>query len=120
MDVYRILGRDALAQLYAEEVLRLGVTQTGVERTPMRNAEARITLAVIAERAATTRQPPHAHAALESARKSLPSLRMVATELVQEFEINGNQDDPEVQQFVQPATTPRSDRRGERSPAQLL
>jgi hypothetical protein len=34
MDVYRILRRDSLAQLYAEEVPRLGVTDTRVERTP--------------------------------------------------------------------------------------
>ena len=102
MDVYRVLGQNALAQLYAEEVLRLGVTQTGIERTPMRNAEARITLAVIAERSDDHASAmKHAHAALQSARKSLPSLRMVATELVHEFEINGNQDDPEVQQFIQ-------------------
>lgn len=67
----------------------------------MRNAEARITLAVIAER--TGDHPSavkHAHAALRSARKSLPSLRMVAAELVHEFEINGTLDDPEVQQFI--------------------
>lgn len=55
MDVYRNIGRDALAQVYAEEVLRLGITDSGIERTPMRNAEARITLAVIAERAGPCR-----------------------------------------------------------------
>jgi hypothetical protein len=67
----------------------------------MRNAEARITLAVIAERSNDHASAiTHANAALQSARKSLPSLRMVAAELVHEFEINGNQDDPEVQKFV--------------------
>ena len=105
MDVYRILRRDALAQLYAEEVLRLGVTETGVERTPMRNAEARITLAVIAERAGDhATAVAHAHAALQSARKSLPSLEMVARELVREFETAGHLDEPDVQEFIYEVT----------------
>ena len=101
MDVYRNIGRDALAQVYAEEVLRLGVTDSGIERTPMRNAEARITLAVIAERAGDhTEAVSQGQAALRSARKSIPSLRMVGRELSREFERAGHADDPDVIDFA--------------------
>ena len=101
MDVYRNIGRDALAQVYAEEVLRLGIAESGVERTPMRNAEARITLAVIAERAGDHAQAvSQGQAALRSARKSIPSLRMVGSELLREFRRAGHADDPDVLDFA--------------------
>ena len=68
----------------------------------MRNAEARITLAVMAERAGDhATAVAHAHAALQSGRKSLPSLEMVARELIREFKTAGHLDDPDVQDFVQ-------------------
>jgi hypothetical protein len=100
MDAYRIIGQDSLAEVYAEETLRLGVDENGVERSPMRNAEARITLAVLAERAGDhTGALSHGFRALESARQSIPHLRMVASELSREFDRTGHGDDPDVQQF---------------------
>jgi len=100
MDVYRNIGRDPLAQVYAEEVLRLGTTETGEERSPMRNAEARITLAVIAERSGDHDTAlTEGFKALRSARKSIPSLRMVASELSREFQKAGHGTDPDVAQF---------------------
>lgn len=51
MDAYRNLGEDALALTYADEVLRIGVSVNGEERSPMRNAEARVTTGVVAARA---------------------------------------------------------------------
>jgi tetratricopeptide (TPR) repeat protein len=100
MDVYRNIGRDPLAQVYAEEVLRLGADENGVERSPMRNAEARITLAVVAERAGEHNEAlAQGFRALESARRSIPSLRMVASELSREFDRTGHSNDPDVQEF---------------------
>jgi tetratricopeptide (TPR) repeat protein len=57
MDCYRVLGRNntastdnQLATAYAREILRTGTDSTGFELSPMRNAEARITLGVISAR----------------------------------------------------------------------
>jgi hypothetical protein len=81
MDAYRNVGEDCLATTYANEVLRIGTAANGEERSPMRNAEAHVTLAVAAARsgdidAALT----HGHEALVSTRRSVPTLRMVGTE----------------------------------------
>jgi tetratricopeptide (TPR) repeat protein len=90
MDCYRILGhgRDTggtenkLAGTYAAEVLRLGIDSTGRELSPMRNAEARITLGVIAAREGDLEQAVACgRRALAGDRLSLPSLLMVSTEL---------------------------------------
>jgi len=50
MDCYRLVGEDRLARSLAEEVLRAGTDFDGTERSPMRNAEARVTLGVAAAR----------------------------------------------------------------------
>lgn len=44
MDCYRLVGEDKLARTLAEEVLRAGTDFDGIERSPMRNAETRVTL----------------------------------------------------------------------------
>ena len=57
-EVDRILGAASdttttdhkLAESYAREVIRIGTDATGTELSPMRDAEARITLGVIAAR----------------------------------------------------------------------
>jgi tetratricopeptide (TPR) repeat protein len=86
MDVYRNIGKDFLAQVYAEEVLKLGTTETGEERSPMRNAEADITLGVVAARAGDLDQAvTHGFRALKKARQSQPSLIMVGQELAREL-----------------------------------
>jgi len=89
MDCYRILGsgdaagtENKLAASYAAEVLRLGTDSAGVERSPMRNAEARITLGVIAAREGDLeRALAHGRQALAADRISVPSLLMVSREL---------------------------------------
>jgi hypothetical protein len=50
MDCYRLVGEDKLARTLAEEVLRAGTDFDGTEGSPMRNAEARVTLGVTAAR----------------------------------------------------------------------
>jgi hypothetical protein len=107
MDVYRNIGRDPLAQVYSEEVLRLGTDGNGIERNPMRIAEARITLAVIAERAGEHDEAlAQGFRALDSARRSIPSLRMVASELTREFDRTGHGNDPDVLEFRRSLAAP--------------
>ncbi len=89
MDCYRILGsadtastENKLAGSYAQEILRTGIDSTGFERTPMRNAEARITLGVIAAREGDLEQAlGYGRQALSGQRLSMPSLLMVSGEL---------------------------------------
>lgn len=82
MDCYRILGEDAMATIYADEVLRTSTDFDGTERKPMRNAEARITLAVAAARLGhLSHAVDLGRQALNGDRKSLPSLTMVARDL---------------------------------------
>jgi hypothetical protein len=50
MDCYRLLGEDRSAENLAHEVIRAGTDFDGSERSPMRMAEARITLGVVAAR----------------------------------------------------------------------
>ena len=87
---YRLLGadRDAgstenkLAESYAAEVLRLGTGTAGNELSPMRNAEARVTLGVIAIRQGELeRGLDYGRQALSGSRLSIPSLLMVSSEL---------------------------------------
>jgi tetratricopeptide (TPR) repeat protein len=90
MDCYRILGsgRDTvgtenkLAESYAHEVLRLGIDSAGVELSPMRNAEARVTLGVISARQGELGSAlDFGQHALAGNRLSVPSLLMVSAEL---------------------------------------
>jgi transcriptional regulator with XRE-family HTH domain len=90
MDAYRLLGASAgpdstenrLAQTYAEEVIRLGTDHDGTERSPMRIAEARVTLGVVSARQGDVEGAvTYGKAAFTGARKSLPSLLMVSSEL---------------------------------------
>ncbi len=82
MDCYRLLGEDRLATMYAEEAIRTGIGWDGVERTPMRIAEARLTLGVAAARAGDLDQAvAYGRSALTGERKSLPHLLMTSSEL---------------------------------------
>lgn len=82
MDCYRLSGDNERAAIYAQEVIRSSTDLDGVERKPMRIAEAQITLAVIAARQGDLE---HAVAlgrrAISGSRKSIPSLIMVSGEL---------------------------------------
>jgi tetratricopeptide (TPR) repeat protein len=82
MDCYRHLAEDNLAENLADEVIRSSTDFDGKERAPMRLAEARITLGVIAGRQGDLEQAVHhGEQALNSQRKSLPSLLMVSRDL---------------------------------------
>ncbi|MGW1211388.1 hypothetical protein ACWD5F_17345 [Streptomyces sp. NPDC002499] len=82
MDCYRLVGEDKLARTLAEEVLRAGTDFDGIERSPMRNAEARVTAAREGdlEEALITGER-----ALEGDRQSVPSLIMTSRELAAEM-----------------------------------
>lgn len=82
MDCYRIAGEDRLADMYAREVIKSSTEPNGVERKPMRNAEARITLGVVAARSGDVEAAvAYGRRALEGDRQSLPSLLMCSREL---------------------------------------
>ena len=82
MDCYRILGQDRMAETLADEVIRAGTDFDGTERAPMRIAEARITLGVVAARQGDLEQAvSYGQQALTGQRKSLPSLTMVSRDL---------------------------------------
>ncbi|MEU3460615.1 helix-turn-helix transcriptional regulator [Streptomyces sp. NPDC006733] len=87
MDAYRMLGDDERAAVHAQEVVRNGTAADGVEISPMRVAEARLTLGVAAARSGEMEEAVTVGArALETSRKSLPSLLTVARELTHELE----------------------------------
>ena len=75
MDCYRQLAEDKMAENLADEVIRASTDFDGTERAPMRIAEARITLGVVAARQGDIEQAVHhGEHALAGQRKSLPSL----------------------------------------------
>jgi tetratricopeptide (TPR) repeat protein len=85
MDCYRLSGQDDLARAYAEEVIRNGTGADGIELAPMRNAEARVTLAVTAARDGDLDDAvSYGTQALAGDRKSLPSLLMCSQEVAAE------------------------------------
>ena len=82
VDCYRLVGEDRLARTLADEVLRAGTDFDGTERSPMRNAEARVTLGVAAAREGDLEQALiHGERALRGDRQSVPSLIMTSREL---------------------------------------
>ncbi|MFF9806374.1 hypothetical protein ACF1G5_14780 [Streptomyces coeruleorubidus] len=86
MGCYRLVGEDKLARTLAEEVLRAGTDFDGTERSPMRNAEARVTLGVTAAREGDLEQALiMGERALEGDRQSVPSLIMTSRELAAEM-----------------------------------
>lgn len=82
MDVFRLAGEDIRAEQHAEIVLSEGLMPDGTERSPMRMAEARLTLAAVASRRGDLEHAIDLGVkALTTARRSLPSLLMVSGEL---------------------------------------
>jgi hypothetical protein len=82
MDCYRMLAEDKLAENLADEVIRSSTDFDGTERAPMRTAEARITLGVIAARQGDVEEAVNQGGrALIGPRQSLPSLVMVSRDL---------------------------------------
>ncbi|MFF3127853.1 XRE family transcriptional regulator [Streptomyces sp. NPDC057908] len=84
MDALRRVGENRLAEQLANQVIRAGTDFDGTERSPMRNAEARVTLGVVAAREGDLDAAlAYGEKALAGDRKSLPSLAMVAADLGQ-------------------------------------
>ena len=82
MDCYRHVAEDRLAETLATEVIQASTDFDETERAPMRLAEARITLEVVAARQGNLEQAIHyGERALSALRKSLPSLLMVSRDL---------------------------------------
>jgi tetratricopeptide (TPR) repeat protein len=82
MDCYRHLAEDRLAETLANEVIQASTDFDGTERAPMRTAEARITLGVVAARQGDLEKAiHHGTDALSAPRRSLPSLLMVSRDL---------------------------------------
>jgi len=80
-------GEDNLAAEYARVVLASSIGPDNVEHAPMRIAEARLTLGVVAARRGNLEEATALGVtALRGPRKSLPSLLMVAGELDVELE----------------------------------
>ncbi|MFE3183240.1 XRE family transcriptional regulator [Streptomyces violascens] len=100
MDCYRLVGEDKLARNLAEEVLRAGTDFDGTERSPMRNAEARVTLGVTAAREGDLEQALiMGERALQGDRQSVPSLIMTSRELAAEVRKRYNTD-PAAQDYL--------------------
>lgn len=86
MDAYRLLGDDERAATHARSVIRIITGPAGTETSPMRAAEARLTLGVPAVRTGDIDEAiGMGTMALEADRESLPSLLLVADELDKEL-----------------------------------
>jgi hypothetical protein len=82
MDCYRLLADDKLAENLANEVIQASTDFDGRERAPMRLAEARVTLGVVAARQGDLDEAiTQGGRALNGQRKSLPSLLMATRDL---------------------------------------
>ncbi len=100
MDCYRLVGEDRLARTLADEVLRAGTDFDGTERSPMRNAEARVTLGVTAARDGDLEQAIlQGERALQGERQSVPSLIMTSRELAAVLRERYS-DEPEAQDYL--------------------
>ncbi|MGH3777548.1 MAG: helix-turn-helix domain-containing protein [Pseudonocardiaceae bacterium] len=88
MDCYRMAGLDDLAAEHARIIIGHHVRNrpAGVQRAPMRVAEAKLTLGVVAARRGEAEEAVNlGHQAFATARKSLPSLLSCAAELDREL-----------------------------------
>jgi hypothetical protein len=82
MDCYRMLADDKMAENLANEVIQASTDFDGRERAPMRLAEARLTLGVVAARQGDLDEAvSQGGRALTGQRKSLPSLLMASRDL---------------------------------------
>ncbi len=82
MDCYRHVGENRLARELSNEVIRASTDFHHHERWPMRIAEARITLGVVAAREGDLEEAVmHGRRAISGDRRSLPSLAMVSQDL---------------------------------------
>lgn len=100
MDCYRHVGEDRLARELAGEVIRVGTDFNGRKRSPMRIAEAQITLGVAAAREGDLEEAvARGRKALGGDRKSLPSLAMVAQDLATVLK-DRYEDEPDAREYL--------------------
>ncbi|SES37941.1 hypothetical protein SAMN05216188_14611 [Lentzea xinjiangensis] len=100
MDCLRHIGEDRLARELAEEVIRVGTDFNGRKKSPMRIAEAQVTLGVAAAREGDLEQAlARGRQALSGDRKSLPSLAMVARDLEAVLK-DRYEDEPEAREYL--------------------
>lgn len=86
MDAYRVIGADDLAQAMADTVVMTSTAPDGRILSPMRLAEARLTQATLSARHGDVNGAIElVENALAIARKSAPSLAMVAREVTREI-----------------------------------
>jgi hypothetical protein len=82
MDCYRLIGDDNLAEMLAREIIKKSTAFDGTNVSPMRKAEAELTLGVIAARnGAVDEALIYGRNAVSIDRRSQPSLLMVGSEL---------------------------------------
>lgn len=82
MDCYRLIGDNDLAAMHAREIIRKTTAADGTDLSPMRKAEAEITLGVISARNGSLEEAlAYGQQALGIGRRSRPSLLMVGSEL---------------------------------------
>jgi hypothetical protein len=76
------MGQDNIAEMHARETIRKTTAADGTSRSPMRRAEAELTLGVVAARRGELDEAlRYGHGALAISRRSEPSLLMVGSEL---------------------------------------
>jgi hypothetical protein len=100
MDCYRVLGEDRMAEMLGREVIRANTDFDGTERAPMRMAEARLTLGVVAaHQGDLDAAVEYGRRGLTGPRQSVPHFAMVGEELraVLDCRYHG---DPEVNEFT--------------------
>lgn len=108
MDCYRHLGETRIAETLAREVIRESTNYDGTERSPMRAAEARLTLGVTSALDGDVDAAViHGERALEAPRRSLPSLLFVAQDLTSVLRQKYT-DVPLSQDFIERVRTLRS------------
>lgn len=87
MDCYRLIGNDTMAEMHALETVRKTTAFDGRPLSPMRMAEAEITLGVVAARRGDIDSAvTYGTRALDKSRQSAPSLLMVGSELASALE----------------------------------
>ncbi|WP_229718562.1 XRE family transcriptional regulator [Nocardia jinanensis] len=100
MDCCRVVGDDSHAEMYAQAVLADSVTLDGSVRNPMRVAEARLTLAVVAARGRDLELAvEEGRRAFEAKRRSLPSLLCIGSEVAHEL-VENFPGDPRTRAFL--------------------
>ncbi|MGH3976859.1 MAG: helix-turn-helix domain-containing protein [Pseudonocardiaceae bacterium] len=96
MDCYRIAGDDARASANAWEILRLSARPDGIDRSPMRASEARLTLSIVSLRDGDIDGATEwARQAFATDRRSVNSLSIVTGELYHEARAHFG-DDPAI------------------------